>query len=238
MDNSCQYLPSSQGNVLNSIREIKNFLTYYHWKRILSKPDVHIDVENFRWLDLGCGPGNFVRCIENWFPKCKITGMDFSEILLDYAKKHTKRTEFIKGDVYAIPFENGCFDALSMMQVIEHLESPEKALHEIHRVLVAGGLFILTTPNLAGCGSKIMKTKWQGYNDPTHISLNTYEYWKEIVSDAGFEIIRSGTTLFSGVSYAKIFPINLLWQPFHFLFGCFPWSSGESVVILARKRSE
>ncbi len=43
-------------------------------------------------------------------------------------------------------FDNDSFDAIFMVEVLEHVNSPTKAISEIHRVLRKDGVFILTTP--------------------------------------------------------------------------------------------
>ena len=46
----------------------------------------------------------------------------------------------------AIPFRDACFDTVLCLEVIEHVPDPFGALHEIARVLRAGGRLILSTP--------------------------------------------------------------------------------------------
>lgn len=47
-----------------------------------------------------------------------------------------------------IPFDDNNFDVVTMLAVFEHIEQRQlpQALHEIHRVMKPGGVFILTTP--------------------------------------------------------------------------------------------
>ncbi|MCK4818319.1 class I SAM-dependent methyltransferase, partial [bacterium] len=43
-------------------------------------------------------------------------------------------------------FENNSFDAVFMVEVLEHVTSPTEAIKEIHRTLRKDGMFVLTTP--------------------------------------------------------------------------------------------
>jgi ubiquinone/menaquinone biosynthesis C-methylase UbiE len=52
----------------------------------------------------------------------------------------------IAADVQQIPFADESFDYVVSSEVIEHVIEPEKAIHEMCRVLKRGGYLALTTP--------------------------------------------------------------------------------------------
>ena len=54
----------------------------------------------------------------------------------------------VVGDAYALPYADGSVGAILHWAVIEHLEFPERAIAEMHRVLRPGGLALLNTPFL------------------------------------------------------------------------------------------
>ena len=47
-------------------------------------------------------------------------------------------------------FDDGTFDAVYMMEVLEHVKDPQAALSEVRRVLKDGGRFVLSTPFVFG----------------------------------------------------------------------------------------
>jgi ubiquinone/menaquinone biosynthesis C-methylase UbiE len=47
----------------------------------------------------------------------------------------------------ALPFEDDTFDAVFMIEVIEHVDGDAQAIREVRRVLKPGGVLIVTTPN-------------------------------------------------------------------------------------------
>jgi len=53
----------------------------------------------------------------------------------------------IAGDVRAIPFRDGCFDAIYSMGTIEHFDETAQAVGEMVRVLRPGGRAIIGVPN-------------------------------------------------------------------------------------------
>ncbi|HEC32211.1 MAG TPA: class I SAM-dependent methyltransferase, partial [Deltaproteobacteria bacterium] len=90
---------------------------------------------NFKLLEVGCGPGYFLRCLERWYPKCEAVGTDIDQGLIEHAKKYLRKTKLIRHDAHNLPFDNESFDVLCSLQVIEHLEKPESFFKEANRVL-------------------------------------------------------------------------------------------------------
>ena len=54
----------------------------------------------------------------------------------------------VKGDVHNLPFENESFDAFICKSVLEHVQSPQKVVDELFRVLKKGGKGFLYVPFL------------------------------------------------------------------------------------------
>lgn len=52
----------------------------------------------------------------------------------------------IVGDIHNLPLESGSVDAILCMNVLEHVEEPQKAVREIYRVLKPGGYAYFDTP--------------------------------------------------------------------------------------------
>ena len=57
-----------------------------------------------------------------------------------------KEKEIIYGDVNNMDFEDGRFDSVVCLEVLEHLTTPHKAVSEIHRVLKKNGTLLLSVP--------------------------------------------------------------------------------------------
>jgi SAM-dependent methyltransferase len=100
-----------------------------------------------RVLDLACGNG---RWLERFDPEGYV-GIDLNEQMLSEALTHFPGAQFVRGDMTAIPFADQSFEGLmSMFGAMGHLplEGQQKMIAEIHRVLVPGGVAILTNGNM------------------------------------------------------------------------------------------
>lgn len=57
-----------------------------------------------------------------------------------------EREPDVVGDLCWTPFRTGSLDVVVLGEVLEHVEAPQVAIENVHRVLSSGGTLILTTP--------------------------------------------------------------------------------------------
>jgi 2-polyprenyl-6-hydroxyphenyl methylase/3-demethylubiquinone-9 3-methyltransferase len=100
-----------------------------------------------RVLDLGCGGGFLANALAE--AGYRVTGLDQSPEALEVARRHdwTGTVEYRVGDALRLPFETGTFEAVALMDFLEHVEDPEAVLREVSRVLKPGGLWFFHTFN-------------------------------------------------------------------------------------------
>ncbi len=96
-----------------------------------------------RILDLGCGTGYGTSELAEALPQT----FAVDRISPDSAARHP-RASFIRADAAHLPFRPQIFDMVVSFQVIEHLEDPEPYVNAIARLLVPGGVALITTPNI------------------------------------------------------------------------------------------
>jgi len=103
-------------------------------------------------LDLGCGPGGFLKIIS---PLVKsIIGADITPIFIDECQKiidtHNiqNASTVLLGADPKLPFPDNYFDKVLMVDTIHHLENPAFTISEVTRVLKSNGLLIIIEPNI------------------------------------------------------------------------------------------
>ena len=85
-------------------------------------------------VDIGCGPGVCLREIANGLNIKRRVGTDISMFILKEAQKQNKKGVFYRADSTALPFKNKEFDVALIIDVLEHVEQPDKVLEEAKRI--------------------------------------------------------------------------------------------------------
>jgi SAM-dependent methyltransferase len=98
---------------------------------------------NQKFLDFGCGRGEFLR----GFIGCGLQGygVDRSRAAEKYCPEADLRIADLEND--ALPYEDDFFDVVYSKSVIEHFYYPEKLVAEMYRVLKPGGIAITLCPD-------------------------------------------------------------------------------------------
>jgi len=86
----------------------------------------------------------------------------------------------------------GQFHAITLFEVLEHLDSPASTLRELSRFLVPGGLLILETPDCSGVTGIHSLSDYHKIHPLEHINAFTHETLKSIAQRAGFRCIARG----------------------------------------------
>ncbi len=95
-------------------------------------------------LDIGCGPGVFLSLAKA--AGFDVVGLELNPALAERARQRTG-AEIIIGDFMTADFQQRRFDAITLLDLIEHLEDPVSALKRCHELLKPGGHLIVYTPN-------------------------------------------------------------------------------------------
>jgi ubiquinone/menaquinone biosynthesis C-methylase UbiE len=103
-----------------------------------------MELRGKEFLDGGSGGGHFsaAACRRG----ANVTSLDVGPNLLEQVKKRCESTRVI-GSILDIPFPDRSFDVVLSTEVIEHTPDPERAVRELCRVVRAGGVLVLTSPN-------------------------------------------------------------------------------------------
>jgi demethylmenaquinone methyltransferase / 2-methoxy-6-polyprenyl-1,4-benzoquinol methylase len=90
-----------------------------------------------RVLDACCGTGDLAVAAER--EGGVVTGLDFSPGMLERARRKSDTITWVEGDLLALPFEDGAFDAATVGFGIRNVSDLDAALAELRRVLRPGG---------------------------------------------------------------------------------------------------
>ena len=90
-----------------------------------------------RVLDGCCGTGDLALAAEK--AGGRVTGLDFSERMLERARRKSSTVEWVRGDLLALPFEDASFDAVTVGFGVRNVADLERGVGELARVLRPGG---------------------------------------------------------------------------------------------------
>jgi demethylmenaquinone methyltransferase/2-methoxy-6-polyprenyl-1,4-benzoquinol methylase len=104
------------------------------WRKLAAEAAVR---PGDRVLDACCGTGDLALAAER--AGGKVVGLDFSEPMLERARRKSDGVEWVRGDLTALPFDDGSFDAATVGFGIRNVPELETGLRELRRVLRPGG---------------------------------------------------------------------------------------------------
>jgi len=139
-----------------------------------------------RVLDFGCGYGGFLSM-------CSMYGFD----AVGVDRSSAKRENGIHARVFAeIEEVEGLspFHALTLFEVVEHLDDPRSLVERLAKLLVRGGILILEAPDCSGVTDIKARSDYNKIHPLEHINGFTPKTLKLFAERLGFEHIRRTTT--------------------------------------------
>jgi demethylmenaquinone methyltransferase/2-methoxy-6-polyprenyl-1,4-benzoquinol methylase len=104
------------------------------WRRLAAASAVR---PGNRVLDAACGTGDLAIAARE--AGGEVTGLDFSERMLERARRKSDAIEWVRGDLLALPFEDAAFDAATIGFGIRNVDDLDAGLRELARVVRPGG---------------------------------------------------------------------------------------------------
>ncbi|WP_276260084.1 class I SAM-dependent methyltransferase [Haloglomus litoreum] len=106
-------------------------------------------------LDVGCGTGELALRLVEIAGVEECVGVDVSAAAVERAEEHGLTAYQVDVEDERLPFEDDRFDVITASEVIDYLCDPGNLFREVQRCLRPGGVFVLTTPNLASSHNRI-----------------------------------------------------------------------------------
>jgi SAM-dependent methyltransferase len=124
-----------------------------------------------RLLDVGCAYGFFLQEAQRHF---EVTGIEIAADAAAYARQQGLRVVTGVADEATLA-ELGMFDVIVLLDVIEHLPSPQETLTLCARHLNPDGIIVVTTGDFASLYAKLAGAHWRLMTPPQHLWYFTRE---------------------------------------------------------------
>lgn len=199
------------------------------------RPSTHV-------LDLGCATGAFAKSLAS--KDCFVVGVEADKRSAEVARKHIGRV--IVADLEkpaALPFGNGSFDHIVLLDVIEHLRDPSGLLAQAARWLAADGTLVLSTPNIAHISIRWSLASGRfdytdyGILDRTHVHFYTRKNLRILLDRAGFDVVSVAPSAdFGQLPVIGRFARRIPKRFQAYITGLWPTVIGVQFLVVARPR--
>jgi 2-polyprenyl-3-methyl-5-hydroxy-6-metoxy-1,4-benzoquinol methylase len=179
-----------------------------------------------RFLDIGCATGMLIESMgrEGW----ETRGVDVCRPSAEYGIKH-RGVDIFVGTLEEARFPDASFQVIHFSHLIEHVPDPPGFLREVRRILVPGGLAVITTPNVDGFQARLFGKGWRSAI-ADHLVLFSRRTLGKLLVDSGFDVEQSVT--WGGLARGTFPPA--IKNPFDRMAK--RWGFGDVVLFLAAKR--
>lgn len=150
-----------------------------------------------RVLELGGASGYFARELVRLGHTIAVVDYDLANVDKARATGLDAHRADLNQPLPAHLFDNGPFDVVLMMDVLEHLVDPGSLLRDLRGRLGGGARLIVTGPNVAYWWVRLhlLRGRWAysdtGIMDHTHLRWFTRGTWIELLERAGFDVEAS-----------------------------------------------
>jgi len=140
-----------------------------------------------RWLDIGCGSGEFLEeCRHLGY---EVEGIELSNISTNEAKRSGIAVHRDLKDV------RGPIDVVSMWHVLEHLQEPRATLQSVRSLIRPDGILCIRVPDFSGKWSRILTDHWVWFQPHHHTVHFGADSLRRLLNDTGFSVIKMRTQL-------------------------------------------
>lgn len=139
----------------------------------------------FRLLDVGTADGIMLRAFAEAFPRSVRVGLEASGELVEVARADGH--EVVEGRAETLPFGDDAFDVATVVATLKHVPEAGRALAELRRVLVPGGVLVVADPTPWGLRLGL----WRGHFDPRWLAHRwSLAATRRHLEAAGFTVVR------------------------------------------------
>ena len=184
--------------------EFQEYFIHYPIKHGKYSSHYHAQVlvgRNHEVLDIGCGEGFLAAEIVKLGNR--VSGVD----ALPQASESPTLSEYYSADLnegldrVVERLDGKRFDRVLLLDILEHLQRPERILEQCHQLVKEDGKVIVSVPNIANLTVRLMllfgKFDYteRGILDRTHQRFFTRKMARQLMTRAGYKIVAEKTTV-------------------------------------------
>lgn len=220
-------------------------LSAHHFNKIIK-----IILENFpdittKIIDVGCSTGSVLAFLRDEHGYTNLRGIDLSEKAVQFAVEKRKLNVELK-DITSLD-ENDKYDLVINTENIEHVNSLEKYMFNIKKLLKDNGYLLITTPNNDLKVLKYLKKMSDHYCAPNHINYFNDNTIEMFLNKSGLMVtykevdIKDGYSLYSIIKSRLTNPDQVVAAPgykAHFTSAIWNFIKKDTIKVTVVKMSE
>jgi len=148
----------------------------------------------FRLLDIGAGNHSATKA-KRVFPLCEYHGVDMEKGYNNDEEDFKMMAAFYEMDLTKLDFstiQDGYFDGIWMVHVIEHLYNGDEVIKGLLPKLKPGGYMYLEYPGIRSTRLPSMHGSLNFKDDPTHVRLYSVKELTSLFETFNCKVLRSG----------------------------------------------
>lgn len=101
------------------------------------------DNKKIKIMDLGCGPGELICELTDKYNNIEITGIDFSERMIEISKRRNPSANHIKMDASELSKLDGKYDIIICTHSLPYYKEPVKVFEQLYKLLSNDGRILV-----------------------------------------------------------------------------------------------
>lgn len=144
-----------------------------------------------RVLDLGCATGFFLRlAAERGY---EVSGIDINPFAIERCRETVPDAQLHAGVLGDGPFGETAFDAVFMVDFIEHVRDPEHEIRVVASRLAQGGVAVISTPRTDSLLRRVMGGGWIQYKEE-HLTYFSLRGLTRLLEQCGLRVVLARPT--------------------------------------------
>jgi ubiquinone/menaquinone biosynthesis C-methylase UbiE len=161
-----------------------HFIDRYNRKVVLDQIRDKLAVNGCSYLDMGCSSGYMLEDVLENYPNADVTGADYISAGLMQCHGRLPDIPLFQVDLTNCQFNDDLFDAVTCLNVLEHIKDDVAAMKQLFRIIKPDGKCVITVP---------MDPGLYDIYDEVHQHERRYKMGelKKKVKAAGFDILAA-----------------------------------------------